>query len=251
MAGQSWALLPSLCLGGQEQMQLDRWMLQQVSAGASSNTPQALLRFYRWSSPTLSLGHHQAPPTGTTPHGLPWVQRPSGGATVLHGGDLCYAIALATPPRGRRQAYGDLNRWLQNSFQQLGQQLQGGSEPQRRHLPHCFASATAADLVDDGGNKRIGSAQLWRQGRLLQHGSIQLNPDQQLWQQLFGDTAPAHLDGHSAEQLESLLTAAAQRWLFACAPLQWAWPEPWPWAALTSGNAATVSAIGAKDKPRG
>ena len=251
MAGQSWALLPSLCLGGQEQMQLDRWMLQQVSNGANPNGPQALLRFYRWSSATLSLGHHQAPPAGKTSSALPWVRRPSGGATVLHGGDLCYAIALAAPPRGRRQAYGDLNQWLQSSFQLLGQQLCSGNEPQRRQLPHCFASATAADLVDRGGSKRIGSAQLWRQGRLLQHGSIQLNPDQQLWRQLFADAAPTPLDAGSAERLESLLITQAQGWLFARAPLQWAWPEPWPWAALTSGSAATVSAIGASERPRG
>ena len=97
MAGQQWGLLPSLQAGGAEQMQRDRWMLDQLASPTGEGV-QALLRFYRWSEPTLSLGHHQEAPARAAASGLPVVRRPSGGAAVLHGGDLCYAIALAQPP---------------------------------------------------------------------------------------------------------------------------------------------------------
>ena len=81
-------------------MGLDRWMLSQLS-----EEQPVLLRFYQWQQPTLSLGHHQSTPTTTSGLSIPVVRRPSGGAAVLHGGDLCYAIALAQPPRGQRRAY--------------------------------------------------------------------------------------------------------------------------------------------------
>ena len=250
MAGQQWGLLPSLQAGGDEQMQRDCWMLDQL-AMAAGDGPQALLRFYRWSEPTLSLGHHQNAPDTAAASGLPVVRRPSGGAAVLHGGDLCYAIALAQPPRGGRRTYLDLNRWLQHSFEALGSVLRTGEEPQSRQERHCFSSAAAADLVDRSGRKRIGSAQLWRRGQLLQHGSIQLDPDPTLWGALFDEAPPPALAQGSGELLEQVLLQQAESWLFGQSPDQLTWPEPWPLAARTSGNAATVSAIGPNERPRG
>jgi lipoate-protein ligase A len=55
---------------------------------------------------------------------------------------------------------------------------------------NCFASSTAADLVDRAGVKRIGSAQCWQHGRLLQHGEILLDPPPTLWKAVFGEAAP-------------------------------------------------------------
>ena len=250
MAGQQWGLLPSLQAGGAEQMQRDRWMLDQLASPAVEGA-QALLRFYRWSEPTLSLGHHQEAPERAAASGLPVVRRPSGGAAVLHGGDLCYAIALAQPPRGRRRTYLALNHWLQLSFEALGAVLQAGEEPQSRQERQCFSSATAADLVDRSGRKRIGSAQLWRQGQLLQHGSIQLDPDPALWAALFDEDPPPALAQFSGNLLEKVLLQQAKSWLFGQPPDQLTWPEPWPPAARTSGSAATVSAIGPNESPRG
>ena len=54
------------------------------------------------------------------------------------------------------------------------------------HQPNCFVTATPADLVLTDGTKVIGSAQAWRGDVVLQHGSIQLHPDPQLWVQVFG-----------------------------------------------------------------
>ena len=81
-------------------MGVDRWMLSQLN-----DEQTVLLRFYQWQQPTLSLGHHQSAPPNSSGLSIPVVRRPSGDAAVLHGGDLCYAIALAQPPRGQRRAY--------------------------------------------------------------------------------------------------------------------------------------------------
>ena len=229
-------------------MGLDRWMLSQLS-----DEQPVLLRFYQWQQPTLSLGHHQSTPPRLEGLNIPMVRRPTGGAAVLHGGDLCYAIALALAPRGQRRAYRLLNQWLQISFEQLGSALIDGNSQQQRGQQHCFAQATGADLVDPLGIKRIGSAQLWQRGRLLQHGSIQLQPPAKLWQQLFDEAAPAALpQGFSPNRLREVLLQQAEQWLLGSKPNQLAWPEePERLAAITSGNAATVSATGPKDKPKG
>jgi len=240
MAPRPWALMPSLTASGPRQMALDRWMLEELTRGGG---PGALLRFYRWNKPCISLGHHQSPFGLTT--NLPVVRRPTGGAAVLHGGDLCYAIALAQPTGGPRAAYGLINRWLQRSFEQLGNPLRPGSTGQDRQLINCFASGTAADLLGTKGEKRIGSAQLWRRGLLLQHGSIQLNPDPGLWRMLFDQEAPQALGLALGDTIEAELQTEAQAWLFGTQP------EELPLPAITSGNDATLWAIGAKAMPIG
>jgi lipoate-protein ligase A len=209
-ASRNTRLIPPCQLGGGWQMALDHWLLLQG---------QPALRLYRWQRPTLSLGFHQ--------RRLPdhWrslaaagrvelVRRPSGGQAVLHGGDLTYALVWPDPPSDRQQAYRQACLWLQEAFVQLGQPLQFGSAPASLAQSSCFASSTTADLVEANGVKRIGSAQLWRSGRVLQHGSIQLAVDQALWRELFR-SAPPQLKPLAAtpQELERLLLESAARFL--------------------------------------
>jgi lipoate-protein ligase A len=142
------------------------------------------------------------------------VRRPSGGQAVLHGGDLTYALVWPDPPSNRQQAYRQACLWLKQAFVQLGQPLQFGSAPASLAQSSCFASSTAADLVQANGVKRIGSAQLWRSGRLLQHGSIQLAVDGDLWRALFHSEPPllAPLPA-TAQELQLLLLESAARHL--------------------------------------
>ncbi|MCT0225177.1 lipoate--protein ligase family protein [Synechococcus sp. CS-1328] len=189
-AAQTWRLLPDSVLSGAWQMAIDDWMLDQG---------QPALRLYRWSRPTLSLGYHQRrlPPhwRALAADGvIDLVRRPSGGRAVLHGcGDLTYALIWPDPPGQRLEAYRLACRWLQHAFAALELPLHFGNEPsgaQGAGAPNCFASATAADLVDAAGIKRIGSAQLWRRGRLLQHGAILLTPEPELWRRIFQEPSP-------------------------------------------------------------
>ena len=105
---------------------------------------------------------------------------------------------------------------------------------------NCFASGTAADLVDADGAKRIGSAQLWRRGCLLQHGSILIEPADELWQQVFNAPPPRlarlPLEGSA---LQSLLIRSALTWLPTAG-------SGWTEGALSG---AELAAIGARLGP--
>lgn len=63
------------------------------------------------------------------------------------------------------------------------------------HNPDCFGTATGADLVLADNSKFIGSAQLRRGKAILQHGSIRLEPDAELFNQVFSAELfnPIHL----------------------------------------------------------
>jgi lipoate-protein ligase A len=208
--------LPTNTLDGPRQMALDAWLLKRAVEGDRSGP---VLRFYRWSRPTLSLGKHQGTIEPRWRHlveagQLALARRPTGGSAVLHGGDLTYALVWPDPPRRRREAYRLCCRWLQEAFADLGQPLTFGDSPCVANQANCFASSTAADLVHANGQKRVGSAQLWRGGCLLQHGSVLLAPDPRLWGEVFGASPPKLLPlPLVGEDLEAHLLAAAQRWL--------------------------------------
>ena len=194
-------------------MAIDRWMLQQLLAGGPP-----LLRLYRWSAPALSLGRHQQrwPAHWRHEAGVELVRRPSGGRAVLHAGELTYALVLRPEQRDREAVYRHCCRWLQEALALAGEPLQFGvaSPAAAAQRSSCFATATAADLVSASGAKRIGSAQLWHGGALLQHGSLLLDPPLSLWKQLFGaDPPPLAPLAWSADQLEPLLRRSAEQHL--------------------------------------
>lgn len=187
-------LISSLRLSGPKHMALDEILLEQSELDAK---PLPLLRLYQWNGPWLSLGRNQR---NWPEHwnalaqsgAIQMVRRPSGGSAVLHAGGLTYALIWPSPPRNRKQAYKQACKWLINSFKTLDLPLQFGNHPSRGNLEsNCFATSTEADLVDSQGHKRIGSAQLWRKGHMLQHGEIMLNPPEELWQQIFQCEAPS------------------------------------------------------------
>lgn len=203
-------------------MAIDEWLLDgAVAAAASPGGPQpgASLRFYTWSRPTLSLGHHQRQLSprwlALARRGeLQLVRRPSGGRAVLHAAELTYALIWPQAPVRRREAYRAACAWLQQGFAELGLPLRFGAEPASVDHPSCFATSTAADLVHADGAKRIGSAQLWRRGVLLQHGSILLAPDPRLWRRVLAEPPPRLAPlGLSNDDLIAVLRQAARRHL--------------------------------------
>jgi lipoate-protein ligase A len=229
--------LATTTLAGPWQMAIDDWLLEQVVTGERRDP---LLRFYRWSTPTLSLGKHQRRLEDrwlrlVQEGRLALARRPSGGSAVLHGGDLTYALLWPDPPRQRREAYRLCCRWLQDAFAALGQPLAFGDAPCRADQPNCFASSTPADLVHADGQKRIGSAQVWRGRSLLQHGSVLLEPDPALWEAVFGEPAPRLPSLPVAgAALEAHLLGAALRWLPAT-PVEEALTEQ-EWIAIASAR---------------
>jgi lipoate-protein ligase A len=173
-------------------MALDAVLLDQAIA---AREPQACLRLYSWTGPWLSLGYHQrhlpnAWLTLAEQGAIGLVRRPSGGRAVLHAGSLTYALISPRPAGDRHQTYRHYCGWLQRAFDDLGLPLHFGERRAAGQQASCFATASGADLVHGNGAKRIGSAQLWRRGVLLQHGSLLIDPPSELWWQLFNERPP-------------------------------------------------------------
>lgn len=225
--------IPPLLASGRWQMAIDDWFLDAALAASARGEANygAMLRLYGWSRPTLSLGFHQRQieprwqelaAAGV----IELVRRPSGGRAVLHAGEITYALVWPKPPLGRVEAYRQTCGWLQSTFAALALPLSFGTEPAGQPPGSCFATSTAADLVHDGGAKRVGSAQLWRRGFLLQHGSILLDPPAELWRELFSAEPPALPPlPLEPQELGDLLRQMAERHLpigqsLAEAPLQ-------------------------------
>jgi lipoate-protein ligase A len=197
-------------------MALDSWLLDQHQHHGHPPT----LRFYSWRPAALSLGVSQRHSYPEHWQRLTWrgqpldlVQRPTGGRGVLHQGDLTYAL-VTTAPGPRHQVYEQLCQFLIQGWTQLGLPLQLGA-PNRdyRRSAHCFGQATAADLVTPQGHKLIGSAQLRQGPAVLQHGSMQLAPDPDLWAQVFASPAPPPLAlPPPATIMAALEQAAARCW---------------------------------------
>jgi lipoate-protein ligase A len=244
-----WRLIPPMEATGEQLMAIDRWLLQQHRLGKH---PPAL-RFYTWSPVAISLGYHQRhwPKSwdNLTYLGQPvdLVRRPSGGRAVLHQGDLTYMVVTSEvtgdvtgevkgdaprDPRfgNRLQAYQETCQFLIQGFLSLGIHLDYGnsrqverSKPPKENV-NCFATATVADLLLPDGAKLIGSAQLRsRDGQktcYLQHGSIQLQPDPDLFCQVFGaegfakigrsDRFPLSLPRDRASLMPILISALVQ-----------------------------------------
>ncbi len=157
------------------QMAADLALLDDVAAGA----PPAL-RLYRWSPPALSLGRFQPDDDvdhdACRRHGVDVVRRPTGGRALLHGADVTYAAAMrpaGAPVAGVDAVYRLLAGALIAGLARLGVEAAiayAGGPPG----PVCFAGQQGADLRV-GDRKLCGSAQLHRDGAVLQHGAILLD----------------------------------------------------------------------------
>lgn len=185
---QQWRLIPPIEANGALQMAIDLWLFEQCANHGHPPT----LRFYTWSPAAISLGRFQKdwPEHWTTLHwqGQPinLIYRPTGGRAVLHVNDLTYSIVLPDQSGRRRETYEYICEFLVRGWQSLGINLHYGTAG-RGYIgqSNCFGSATAADLVTESGAKFIGSAQAWQGATVLQHGSMQLQPDPSLWKTVF------------------------------------------------------------------
>lgn len=175
----AWRLRDDLAAGldAAGHMAADLAMLDEVAAGAAP-----ALRLYRWSPPALSLGrfqpHDDVDFDACRRRGVEVVRRPTGGRALLHGADLTYAVALPLPALGAARdsvdaRYQVLAGALIAGLAELGVTAavaRAGGPPG----PVCFAGQQGADLRV-GERKVCGSAQLSRDGAVLQHGSILLD----------------------------------------------------------------------------
>ena len=185
----TWRYIPPISASGQMQMAIDRYLLEQHRNYQHPPT----LRFYTWQPAAISLGYHQKEYPSVW-NDLTWqgkpldlVRRPTGGRAVLHQGDLTYSVVMSIPPGKRLEVYKEICEFLITGWRSLGVDLDYGTAT-KEYIKHhnCFATATGSDLVTSAGNKVIGSAQLRRGKVVLQHGSMIVNTNPALYQQVFG-----------------------------------------------------------------
>src|SRR5207253_5138684 len=90
----AWQLIIDGPLDGASNMAIDAALLDDVE---SSELPRSIIRFYGWSSPTISLGRNQNIEKAVDvdycrANSIAIVYRPTGGRAVLHDDELTYAV---------------------------------------------------------------------------------------------------------------------------------------------------------------
>ncbi|MEM8678297.1 MAG: lipoate--protein ligase [Planctomycetota bacterium] len=154
-------------------MAADEWLMQEAA-----RTGETLLRIYRWSAPTLSLGYFQAAGDREQhPASLPcpWVRRASGGGAIMHDQELTYALAMPQPQtRGFSQPlYDAVHDALVAELQHRGiaaRRHTDASAPADRPFL-CFQRRAVGDVVLNS-EKILGSAQRRSAQAVVQHGSL-------------------------------------------------------------------------------
>jgi lipoate-protein ligase A len=168
-------LLPLEVRDGPGNMAADEVMLEAAVGGAAS------LRFYTWHPATLSLGYfqpHSVRDSDPQLRALPFVRRPSGGATLIHDQELTYALALPAgnswQPRGQSWICR-MHDIIAEVLRSLGVEARAVPCGQEKKLGDvlCFQHQTTGDLILYG-HKVVGSAQRKQRGALLQHGALLL-----------------------------------------------------------------------------
>lgn len=164
----NWRLINSGFQTGAMNMALDEALLHSVARGDSL----PVLRFYRWSPATVTLGYAQSVHTDLDLDvcrraGLDVVRRSTGGRAVLHDHEVTYSVIapLNTLIFGNSvlDCYRVISEILQKTLRQLGLpaqlvpgKLRGGHQNATKAI--CFSAPSQYELVIDG-RKVAGSAQ--------------------------------------------------------------------------------------------
>jgi len=152
------------------------------------------IRFYQWSTPTLSLGYSQRSSRTVDQEycqkaGINVVRRITGGRAVLHHREVTYSVVARTdkPPFSGSisETYYLISQAIAGALASLGLRAELAGKGGGQSLPTspmtrspCFYSPSRHEVVYQG-KKIVGSAQKRLKGSFLQHGSILLNFDSQ------------------------------------------------------------------------
>ena len=186
-----WRLVINGQSDGATNMAIDHALFEAVQDGAP-----AVLRFYGWQPACLSLGRNQPARVSIEElkrRGLDLVRRPTGGLAVLHDRELTYSVCARVDQLGSpREAYAAINRALRRGLIGLGVPAESAhldtTAATFQRAGSCFAG-TAPGEVGVLGRKLIGSAQRYERKTILQHGSILIDGNQTLADELLGTLA--------------------------------------------------------------
>ncbi len=199
---------------------------------AAEVRPLLIVRTYTWEEPTVSLGVHQqdtdfGPLTkayqrseGCIPKA--WVRRPTGGRAILHGQDVSFSFVTNVPDllaMSVQESYNVLTEIVMMAFKELNVPVLVSEEESGRAYvlsSLCFETQTPSDVLDTEGNKIAGSAQMRKQGGLLQHGAAFLSPYlSELDDEQNPDTSKKTIETIEAQskQLSEALFISAAMWV--------------------------------------
>ncbi len=190
---RQWRLLETGPGSGAFNMALDEALLRSMRPGHD----RPLLRLYRWSRPTVSVGcncrlERELDRERCRERGLELVRRPTGGRAVYHGRELTYSVIGPgdtawlgqTVSESFRIIAGAIRRALESlgvRAELAGAPPEPGGQPGDPLRQPCFAGAARYELAFHG-RKLLGSAQrrlgLGAGSLLLEQGSLLLENDQ-------------------------------------------------------------------------
>ncbi|MHB8066282.1 MAG: lipoate--protein ligase family protein [Desulfobaccales bacterium] len=190
----TWRLLDSGAMSPSLNMAVDRAILVLHANGQAPPT----LRFYRWQPSAVSLGYfqkrHNLDLDACRQYGIEVVRRPTGGKAVLHLGDLTYAVVAGTAdgiPSAVTAAYRLISGGLLAGLHTMGIEARMGRETSKSSQTDiCFLRCAIGAIVHQG-KKLVGSAQTWHASTMLQHGSIILEPQEEMLLKLWGGSSAA------------------------------------------------------------
>ncbi len=153
------------------------------------------IRFYQWSTPTLSLGYSQRSSRTVARDycqmaGINVVRRITGGRSVLHHREVTYSVVARSDEPPFSGSISDTYRLISRAIVGALASMEVAAELAGKAKDHsfttslttrspCFYSPSRHEVVYQG-KKMVGSAQKRLRGSFLQHGSILLDFDPQL-----------------------------------------------------------------------
>ncbi len=142
----------------------------------SSKVP--VLRLYQWKPCAVSIGRYQnlddIDLEYCAENCIDVVRRITGGKAVLHENELTYSFIIDKEimPRSIIESYKIISSAIIQGLRTLGLNPEmNRSKAENRDNPVCFQEPSFNELTINR-KKFVGSAQVRRNGKLLQHGSI-------------------------------------------------------------------------------
>ena len=183
-------IIPYSVNTGEINMKIDSDLLDDA---IKTNLKEPIFRLYGWKPACISLGKNQSDKfidyNVLNKYNIDIVRRITGGRALLHDKELTYSFITSAEnlKNGESviESYKEISQILIDIFNKLGIPLTlGGESSIHTKFDYCMLISTGADLCYRG-KKFIGSAQCRKQGYILQHGSILLDYNKELLEELF------------------------------------------------------------------
>lgn len=183
-----WFLLvDKIPLSASENMARDEYLFNRCH-----EKKMGFFRLYFWERPSFSFGVSQKISKAINVDFIKnntcsYVRRITGGKTVLHDDEITYAVISSEDifykDNDLYQSYMLISKVLVNAFKAIGVDAylsKGSSSQFSRSNNPCFSFPTLHE-IEAGGKKIVGSAQKRNNKALLQHGSIPISMDYELY----------------------------------------------------------------------